>query len=99
MTLACESATWRRQFERPQEIGHTFEIGTSRIDFMNDVFVSLHTISAQILTDDVSVHERDTLLVDLAKATFVHQFTDTLQGWVTKCDVRLDDFQHIHDRL
>ena len=28
---------------------------------MNDVFMSLHSISAQILTDNISVHERDML--------------------------------------
>ena len=54
---------------------------------MNDVSMSLHTLSAQILTHDISAHERDTLLVDLAEATFVHQFTDGLQGWVTKCNM------------
>ena len=47
--------------------------------------MSLHTISAQILTDDISVHA--SLLVDLADATCGRQSADTFQGWVAKCDV------------
>ena len=47
--------------------------------FMKDVFMSLHTISAQILTDDISVNEWERLLLDLAEATCGHRPTDTLQ--------------------
>ena len=56
---------------------------------MDEVFNGLDADVTDVFLDDGVVSKGDALVVDLSVTSFVDQFSDSLQIWVSPGDVRL----------
>lgn len=82
------------QLERPQKVARLLEIRSHGINLMNEILHAHNTVLAQMILDDLVVGEGNALLVDLAVAALVDEFTDGLEAGVAVGDVRFHDLEH-----
>ena len=68
-----------RELERPEEVGGLLEVGANGEDFVDEVFHGEDVVFAKCLFDDTVAGKRNALLVDLAVATLVDEFTNGLE--------------------
>ena len=66
-----------------------------KLTFMYQIFHANNTKLAQALLDNLVVGEWNTLLIDLAVATFVNEIAHGLDAGVAIGNPRLDDFKHL----
>lgn len=73
-----------------------FEVGSTSVEFIDEVF---HTDDISLFGksgfDDSVISERDSLFVDLAMSSFVHERRDGLFGRVTIGDIRFNSSEHV----
>ena len=47
VALAGETTLWGRELERPEEVGHLFEMWSNRVDLMNNVLTARNFLETQ----------------------------------------------------
>ena len=67
------------ELEGPEEVGGLLEVGANGEDFVDEVFHGEDVVFAKCLFDDTVAGKRNALLVDLAVATLVDEFTNGLE--------------------
>ena len=72
---------------------HLLEVGAGSDDLVYKIFDGEDVIFSESLFNDTVVGERDALLVDLAVATLVDEFTDGLQVGLAICHEKLNQRQ------
>ena len=82
------------QLEWPQEVARLLKVRSHSDDLMDQILHTDDTVFTQVFLNDLIVCERDTLLVDLAVAALVDEFTDSLEVRVAVGDVWLDNLEH-----
>ena len=87
------------ELEWPEEVGGLLEVGADGVDLVDEVLNGDDAELAENLLDDSVVGKTDTLLVDLAIPALVDELADVLVRWVSVCDVRLHDLQHLKGGL
>lgn len=98
--LAGPEATIRvGQLERPQEVASLLEVGSNRVDLVDQVLHTDNAVLAQVVLDDLVVRQGEALLVDLAITTLVDQFTHGFEARVAVGNVGVDDREHLRGRL
>ena len=76
--LLGETARGGIHLEGPQELGHLAEVLTARHQLVNNVLSADDAVAAELLLDDGVVGDGDALLLNVGKATLVHQLADGL---------------------
>ena len=98
--LARTPATrWVRQLERPQEVVGLLKAGSHRGNLMDQVLHAHNVVLLQGLFHQGIVTQWDPLLVDLAVAALVDEFSDGLQVGLAIGHIGLDQLQHGQRRL
>lgn len=82
------------QLKWPQEVARLLKVRSHSDDLMDQILHTDDTVFTQVFLNDLIVCERDTLLVDLAVAALVDEFTDSLEVRVAVGDVWLDNLEH-----
>ena len=90
-----ESTSGVAELEWPEEVADLLEVGADGEDLVDHIFHTDDTKLAKALLDDGVVGKREALLVDLAIATLVDQFTNSLEVGVAIGDIWFDDLQHL----
>jgi hypothetical protein len=90
-----ETASGVTQLEWPQEVTCLFEVRSDGGNLVDQVFHTDDAELAQVVLDQLVVGEGDALLVDLAIAALVDEFTDGLKVRVPVGDVRVNDGEHL----
>lgn len=93
------TAGWVGEFEWPEEVGGLFEVRADRVDFMDEIFNADDAVLAQGIFNDLVVRQGDSLLVDLAVASLVDEFTDGGQVRVPVGHVWLNDSEELRRGL
>jgi hypothetical protein len=65
-----EAASWAVELKGPQEVRCLFKVGADGVDLVDQILHADHAVLAEILFNDLVVGQRETLLVDLAVASF-----------------------------
>ena len=90
-----ETAGRVAQLERPEEVARLLEIWPHGDQLVDEILHAHDAILAQVIFDQLVVGKGDTLLVDLAVATFVDEFADGLEGRIPVGDIGFDDLEHL----
>jgi hypothetical protein len=90
-----ETTSGVAQFEWPKEVTCLFEVRSDGGNLVDQVFHTDDAELAQSVLDQLVVGEGDALLVDLAIATLVDEFTNRLEVRVSVGDVWVDDGEHL----
>jgi hypothetical protein len=70
------------------------EVGAGSGNLVNEIFYGENFVFAERLLDDGVVGKGNTLLVDLAVAALVNEFTDGLDVWLAKNFINLSTYPH-----
>ena len=87
------------EFEGPEEVVGFFEGLADGVDLVDQVFHALDGVFVEGLVDDGVVDDWDALSFDLGVATSVEDLADGFEGWLTICDVWLNDLEGVQSGL
>ena len=90
-----ETTSGVAQLERPKEVTGLFEVRSDGGNLVDQVFHTDDAELAQVVLDQLVVGEGDALLVDLAIAALVDEFTNGLEVGVPVSDVWVHDGEHL----
>lgn len=90
-----ETAVGVGELEGPQKVVNLLEVGANGVDLVDQVLEGQDTVLAQVGLDNGVVGESNSLLVDLAVASLVHQVSDGGDGGVTVGDVGLSQLDQL----
>jgi hypothetical protein len=90
-----ETTSGVAQLEWPKEVTRLFEVRSDGGNLVDQVFHTDNAELAQSVLDQLVVGEGDALLVDLAIAALVDEFTDGLEVRVPVGDVWVNDGEHL----
>ena len=80
------ATSWARELDWVQVVVDGLEVFTNGVDFVDQVFDAVDSVSAHGFLDDGVVGDLDSLTVDLDGASFVDHVFDGGLGWVAPGD-------------
>lgn len=89
------ATSWARELDWVQVVVDGLEVFTNGVDFVDQVFDAVDSVSAHGFLDDGVVGDLDSLTVDLDGASFVDHVFDGGLGWVAPGDEWITDSQHL----
>lgn len=95
----AEATSGVAELEGPQEVGRLLEVGSDRVDLVNEILHTDDTVLSKVLLDDRVVSKRDALAVDLAVAALVDELPNALQVGVAIGNPRLHNLDHLSGGL
>jgi len=84
------------ELERPQEVIGSFEVGPTRVNFMNQILHADDVVLPKIVNNELVVRQRHSLPVNLSIASLVDQLANGFQSWLSIGHIRLNVRQHGH---
>jgi len=90
-----ESLLGGAKFECPQESVGFLEVGSDRVNFVDEIFDANNALLAESLFNNSVVVQRDTGALDFTETTLQNQLSDRLQVGVTPGNVGLYQSEHL----
>ncbi|CAM6002815.1 unnamed protein product [Sphagnum balticum] len=90
VTLIGKSSAGGSQLEGPEEVVGLLEVGSHRVDLVDEVLSSANSVIPEGLRNDGVVGEGDALSVDLSVSSLVDELADVFAGRVAVGDVGLN---------
>jgi len=95
MSLVVEATLGRVQLEIPEEVVGFLEVRATSNNLIDKLFNRIDLVLAKSLDNDFIASKRDSLLVNLSKASLVNQIGDNLSGGVTESNIRFNLLNHV----
>jgi len=93
--LLAPSSSCIVQLERPQEVGCGLEVLANGVDFVDQIFNANDAITTQMLLNHCVVGDWNSLTINLAIATLVHEIVNGLHVRIAPRNVRFSNTEHI----
>lgn len=83
------------QLEGPKEVGSVFEVFTNSEDLMDQILHADDVFLAKGLLYYRVGGKRGSTVVHFGESTLIDQFSNALLVWVSPCNMRLTDSEHV----
>jgi len=94
LSLGAEASTGARELEGPEEVVGLLELGSDRVDLVDEVINALDSLNVEAVLDHDVLADRDALLVDLSESALEDELLDGLEGRVAVGNIRLNEAEH-----
>merc|ERR1719506_1251542 len=99
VALGDEASARRVKLEGPEEVVRLLEGRADGVDLVDQLLHAVDAVLAEVLGEDVVIHQRNAGLAHLAVPPLVDQLLHRLQVRVAERNVRCDVLEHVDDRL